>query len=368
MHQLMRRVAMALALPLAVGAPVVLLAGPAQAVPPMIALTPNANPSVYGQPIRVVASVFFGEESNPVTDGSIQFVVDGVEQGPPVHLDSTGHATSPALVDEGGLPLDVTVGSDFYAVSADFFPDPSSVYDEVTGQAAYQQRVNEAGTTTAILASPTSIVADVTGRLPGGVQTGAVKPTGPVAFKLNGTPIGTADLVNGQATLNVAAPTGAPRTITATYAGDTDDRYLGSQQSLTRSDPTMTARVLSRLPRSKSGWYRTAVDVWFKCDPAGSELVLDCPQNVRLRESGRGQSVSRTILAQDGGAAAVTVTGIDIDRVKPVITVNGDSCTATDKLSGVRGRCHMKIAPNGLYRAIAHDRAGNRAVVRGVLD
>jgi len=85
MTKLMRRVAAGLALPLVIGAPAVLLASPAQAAPPMVTLTPNANPSVYGQEIRVVAQASDGE-TNPVTSGSIQFVVEGVDQGAPVHL------------------------------------------------------------------------------------------------------------------------------------------------------------------------------------------------------------------------------------------------------------------------------------------
>ena len=51
-----------------------------------------------------------------------------------------------------------------------------------------------------------------------------------------------------------------------------------------------------------------------------------------------------------------------------MITVKGRGCSATDKLSGVKGRCKMKIAANGHFVAIARDRAGNRAVTRGILD
>ena len=63
MHQLMRRVALGLTLPLVVGAPVLLLAGPAHAVgtPTDVTLTSPANPSVYGQEVRVTAHVTVAE-------------------------------------------------------------------------------------------------------------------------------------------------------------------------------------------------------------------------------------------------------------------------------------------------------------------
>ena len=51
-----------------------------------------------------------------------------------------------------------------------------------------------------------------------------------------------------------------------------------------------------------------------------------------------------------------------------MITVDGRSCTATDKLSGVKGTCHLHVAKDGSHRAVAIDKAGNRAVERGVLD
>ena len=126
--------------------------------------------------------------------------------------------------------------------------------------------------------------------------------------------------------------------------------------------------MLSTFPKSKSGWYHTPVDIWFICKPQGSELVEDCPVDTSLNQSGKDQSVTRTIRAVDGGSATLTISGIDIDRDKPVIKVNGRSCTATDKLSGVKGKCHMEIAKNGTTRRSRTDKAGNRAVKRGILD
>ena len=361
MKKLMRRVAVGLALPLVIGAPVVLLAEPAQAspVPVTITLTRSApSPSVYGQEILVTAQVTDG--GNPVSAGTIEFVVDGFEQGPPMPLGADGKATSAPLVDEGGLPLDITVGSDFYLVQANFYPTDPMVYNE--GTQSYQQFVDKAGSSTAVLTTATTLVADLAGQLPGGTQANSFKPSGTVTFSVGGAPVGSAPVAaNGRATFNYVLPTGGPRTVYAAYSGD--DRYTASMDSLTRVDPEITARVLSKFPPSKSGWYRTPVDVLFTCRPHGSELAEDCPLQVTLKKSDEDQSVSRTIHAVDGGAATVVVDDIDIDRDKPEVSIVNGKCKATDKLSGVK-TCKLRSLGDGHFIAIAIDKAGNRAVVR----
>ena len=366
MHQLMRRVALGLTLPLVVGAPALLLAVPAHAVgtPTDVTLTSPANPSVYGQEVRVTAHVTVAESEQVVTAGSIQFRADAVEIGDPVHLDAAGNATSAPLFGESG-PLEVTIGSDFRNVTAEFIPD--NPMDFGSDSASVQQRVEPSGATMAILPSATTLVADLSGAFPGGVQQGSARPSGTVHFFVGGQDLpAQVDPNTGRATINHVLAPGQAQTVTASYSGD--GRYTGTSEQLVRNDPTLQARVLSIFPKSKSGWYHTPVDIWFICKPAGSELVEECPTDLSLKQSGKDQSVTRTIRAADGGSATLTISGIDIDRDKPVIKVNGRSCTATDKLSGVKGKCHMKIAQDGSYRAIANDKAGNRAVKRGILD
>jgi hypothetical protein len=364
MKKLMRRVAVVLALPLVVGAPVVLLAGPAQAaVTPGITLTQTANPSVYGQEVRVTAALTNGE-GVAANAGSIQFVVDGVEQGPLVPVGADGKAISPPLFDEGGLPLDITIGSDFYAVQAQFFPTNPMDYNETN--ASYQQRVDKAGSTLAVLPSATTIVADLAGQLPGGVQFGSIKPSGTVAFTVDGAPVGSAPVsAEGRATLSYTVPPGAARIVGASYAGD--DRYTASSHAMTRYDPSITARLLSRFPKSRSGWYSAPVEVLFFCRSQGSELTADCPLEVTLRKSGADQSVTQTVRAVDGGAATVVVAGIDIDRDDPEVSIVNGKCKATDELSGVKS-CKLRRTADGAHLlAIATDKAGNRATARGEL-
>jgi hypothetical protein len=367
MHQLMRRVALGMTLPLVVGAPVVLLAGPAFAEGMTeTTVTLPAPSAVYGQEVHATATVT-AYPSTPVSDGTVQFYVrhDGVSEEPwqvgsAVPLTASGTAISPALTMSDGTPLDVD--ATLYEVSADYQP---GTYDPSSGFSANDLQITKAASSVAVLPTATTLVADVTGAFPGGIQANSIKPIGAVEFKVNGAVVGSNDLVNGKATLNHVLAAG-PQTVTATYTGD--DQYTGTSEALVRKDPILGARVLSTFPKSKSGWYHTPVDIWFICKPQGSELVEDCPVDTSLNQSGKNQSVTRTIRAVDGGSATLTISGIDIDRDKPVIKVNGRSCTATDKLSGVKGKCRMEIAKNGHYTAVAKDKAGNRAVKRGILD
>jgi hypothetical protein len=368
MHQLMRRAALGLALPLVVGAPVVLLPSPAHAMDPVVHVITSEEASLYGQIVTATAEVTDGEA--PVVNGFVQFTISRPSHqdapfGDPIPLDSTGKATTPPLTQVDGRPLEVSGGiSDTWSIGAVYYeePDmPTPFADTVTLD------VSKAGSSLAVLPTATTLVADLNGELPGGALETSLRPDGgAVHFVVDGVEAGTNDAVNGTATLDYVLPPGS-HTISASYTGD--DHYLpASPTSATRKDPLLTARVLSFYPKTRSGWYGSAVEVWFVCRPQGSELVEDCPEEVTLRKSGKDQSVTQTIHAVDGGFATVTVSGIDIDRVKPKIKINGRTCSATDKLSGLKGGCRMTIGANGHYRAVAVDKAGNRAVKRGVLD
>ena len=210
MHQLLRRVALGLTLPLAVGAPVVFLAESAHAaVTPSVTFTSPANPSKYGEEVRLSAHVWVGEVNNNVTAGSIQFRVDSVEIGNPVHLNAAGNAVSAPIYDEGGV-LDVTIGSDFYLATAEFIPDDPMVYDGANAS-PIQQRVDPAASSLAILPSATQLVADLSGAFPGGVQAGSAPPSGSVHFFVGGQDLPAAvDPNTGRATLNHIAAARAP--------------------------------------------------------------------------------------------------------------------------------------------------------------
>jgi hypothetical protein len=85
----------------------------------------------------------------------------------------------------------------------------------------------------------------------------------------------------------------------------------------------ITAKITSAHPKTKSGWYRSAVTVTFSCKAGSAPLKTPCPHPVTLGKSAAAQSVSRTVSDTDGGIASITVSPINIDLKAPVVKVAG---------------------------------------------
>jgi hypothetical protein len=175
--------------------------------------------------------------------------------------------------------------------------------------------------------------------------------------------VGTAALHDGAATLDHAVEPGATRTVSATYDGDS--QFTGSSASTARMDPELIGHLSSRHPKSRYGWYRSPVTVSFTCVAHGKALTGPCPAPVTLSHDGGGQSVTRSITADDGGAATAVVKDISIDRAAPRVRVairrGTPRCEARDGGSGVASCRLAATTRNGVahYRAVAIDRAGN---------
>jgi hypothetical protein len=333
---------------------------------PVVNLSAGVNPSVYGQSTIALAAV---TPSNLA--GSVQFSVNGNDVGSPVTVNA-GTASSPPLTDAGD-PLSPTDN----VVAATF--TPTDTVDYTTASNNYDQVVDKDTALMTMLVKPSTLTANVTAQTPG-----AGTPTGSVTFSVDGTPVGTADLVDGTATLSDTVPAGSSHTVSAAYSGDAD--FAASSTSGSRVDPTITATVTSAHPKTSFGWYNSPVTVSFTCTVNGAPLTVACPAPVTLTTSMGGQSVTRTINATDGGAATVVVNSLNIDRVKPHVTVHGPSshaiyegtapalhCVATDALSGI-STCTTSIAGSAPserdmttvhYTATATDKAGNTATVHG---
>ncbi len=229
--------------------------------------------------------------------------------------------------------------------------------------------VSQAATLTGVSVLPKQIVARVAIQSPG-----AGAPTGSVDFYVGGSIVGSAPVLEGAARLAHVVPAGSAREVAAAYSGDGD--FLGSSESTTRRDPRVTAIVTSAKPKSGQGWYRTPVKVSFRCAPHGAPLTAACPSPVTLRASRAGQSVSRTVMATDGGIATASVSGIDVDRRTPRVRIAGvkagrtylgrapkPRCVAQDSLSGI-STCTLRRHVSGVstrWTALATDAAGNQA-------
>ncbi|SDS05777.1 40-residue YVTN family beta-propeller repeat-containing protein [Nocardioides scoriae] len=313
------------------------------------------------------ASVVFGDsttataEVGATRDGAVQFTVDGDPVGSAVAVAPDGTATSPDLTD-------LAVGA--HPVGAVFSPTDENRYAPATA-APQTLTVDEAATTTTLTVTGSDLTAQVAP-----VAPGSGEPTGTVRFLVAGTEVGQDSLEDGEATLAHQVPAGATRQVAAVYDGD--GSFAGSSDSSSRQDPTVTTSTTStRAPRH--GWYSAPVTVDFRCQPTSGALTEPCPAPVTLAAEGAGQSVTRTVLATDGGATTVVVGGIDIDTTRPTVELTGvragatyfaagpdAACRSTDRLSGVES-CTVARTTRGrkvTYVATATDRAGNTSSTR----
>ena len=126
-----------------------------------------------------------------------------------------------------------------------------------------------------------------------------------------------------------------------------------------------------------AGWFNAPVQFTFTCADAISG-VASCPAAVTLSE-GANQSVSGTVTDNAGRTASTSVSNVNIDTTKPLVTYSGNTtpytvdqtvhitCTATDALSGVAtDTCVDITGPAWSFglgvttrTASATDRAGN---------
>lgn len=256
--------------------------------------------------------------------GTVQFVLDGVETGSAVTVQSDGTVTGPSLSDlDGGL----------HTLEAHFTSAPDGAFVTATDEISFV--VERAPTTTGVSIGQGSVIATVDGGS-AGVATGGV------VFSIDGTLVGEAPLVDGVATYT--GPTGGSDSVAgAVYSGSRD--FAGSSGSTARLDPTIVASYSSASDPS-NGWYAGPVTVTFTCT-AGSAPV-DCPAAVVLDTDGAGQTLTRTVTAEDGGMGSTTTAPIDIDQTAPTARVakvkhgrayKGSAptavCEGSDSLSGV---------------------------------
>jgi hypothetical protein len=163
---------------------------------------------------------------------------------------------------------------------------------------------------------------------------------------------------------------------------------LGSDSVTVKIDKT--APTIGGAPTTSpnaNGWYSGPVTVHYTCADQGpvQSGIATCPANDVKSTNGAGQSSTGTAVDNAGNAASATVSGINIDTVKPAITMNGLkaiftlgestvlSCSATDSDgSGVDGPCTVAVTggnANGVgtfsFTATAKDKAGNTATLTG---
>lgn len=148
----------------------------------------------------------------------------------------------------------------------------------------------------------------------------------------------------GPTVINYDTP-GKTLTCEATSAGG-----MSSQSVTIKRDATAPTISGSASPAPNgSGWNNTNVAVSFSCSDAPSG-VASCEPDLTLSSEGAGLSASGTAVDNAGNSASATVSGINIDKTAPTVSVTGVTngaeyllgsvvpaagCDTTDGLSGV---------------------------------
>ncbi|HEY3367324.1 MAG TPA: hypothetical protein VGK74_19885 [Symbiobacteriaceae bacterium] len=171
---------------------------------------------------------------------------------------------------------------------------------------------------------------------------------------------------------------GANQSVSGTV---TDKAGNTASTTVTGINLDLTAPTISGAtdrPANGAGWYNSDVTVSFSCSD-GTSGIASCAAPVTLTGEGASQSASGMAVDNAGNTASTTVSGIDIDLTKPVVTYTGNAqaytvdqtvsitCTAADALSGVASdTCTNVTGPaysfelgNNSRSALATDKAGN---------
>ena len=319
-----------------------------------IAVDPDGDTTglTFGDDVPVFALIT--SPDGPAPGGLVQFTLDNQAIGDPVAVADDGVAQVPDLQN---------VDAGLHTLRAEFGSEPAGMFAPASGQTSFV--VAQAPTTTEVTVQPGSITAVVSaGPLP--------TPTGLVQFALNGQDLGSAPLVDGTAVLETDTTVAHDATVSGLYGGGAN--YLPSAGSTARKDPEVTTTVTALGGAAPvAGWYRSPVTVSFDC-VAGSAPVT-CPEPVVLDQEGAGQTVTRSVLAEDGGLTVVTAGPVSIDLTAPTAKVTGvaegkvyngptraPTCEASDALSGLAS---CTLTTTGQFpgvqvtTATAVDQAGN---------
>ena len=195
------------------------------------ALAPSKNPTVFGQAVSFTASV---SSTIGTPTGTVTFL-DGASAIGTATLDSTGAATFTT----SGL----IVGN--HAIAASYSGDSNF---NASSSSSITQIVNPDVPTVAISVSPNPslfgqpVIATATVRA---TAPGSGTPTGTMTFLDGLTSLGTANLVNRQASFTTSALTSGPHSIMATYAGDGSFSQNSAVTGLTVNKASTTTSVIS---------------------------------------------------------------------------------------------------------------------------
>jgi len=183
----------------------------------------NANPSVFGQPVGLTATVSSGS-GTPFSPPQVTYL-DGVSNLATINLNGSGQATvTDAAFTIGTHPITVN-----YPGNTTFASCTSAIVNQVVNQAGTTAVVTTSGTPS-VFGQGVTFTATITANAPG-----AGTPTGTVTFMDGVSTLGTGTLGSGTATFTTSALAIGGHSITAVYGGDAD--FNGS------TSPALTQNV-----------------------------------------------------------------------------------------------------------------------------
>jgi MYXO-CTERM domain-containing protein len=269
-------------------------------------LTSSANPSVFGQPVVLTATVAL-TSPNPglPAPGNVQFF-DGATLLGTAAVNASGVAT---LVVSG-----FSVATHSLTATYAQAPAPGAgdlVYLTSTSTPALAQLVDQSGTTTSVSSStnPSAIGSSVTFTATvAALAPGAGTPTGTVTFSSDGIPFATGVTLdaNGQATTSTTALALGAHAITVSYSGDTNFAPSVTNPALTQTvTATGTAITIVANPASPSTFgqavtFTVTLSSLTGGTPTGTVIFRDGPL-ATSPQIGTTQTVSA------GGTAAITI-------------------------------------------------------------
>jgi hypothetical protein len=184
------------------------------------ALTVNANPAVFSQPLTFTATVTPVSSGLVTPTGGVRFTIDGVPQ-PIISLVNGQASFSTAALGVGSHTVTVTyLGDNFFNASS----------------GNLSETVNPDGTNTTVASSANPAVFGQTVTLTATVSAaspGAATPTGTVSFAIDGGAPQTVALSGGSATYTTSELAVGNHTVSVAYGGD--GNFSGSTASFTQA-------------------------------------------------------------------------------------------------------------------------------------
>jgi hypothetical protein len=272
-------------------------------------LGPSVNPSSYGQSVTLTAKV-------AATSGST------VPTGKVTFKNGSTVLSSVSLVNGSAAYTTATLAAGSSSVSATYGGDSNFS----TSSATLTQVVNQATTATTLSSTPnpSSLSQNVTFTA---VVTGAYQGTvsGSVTFMNGQASLGSAPIANGKATLSNAFTAGGTDSITAVYAGDSNNQgsTSGAVSQVVNSDPTTTTLSSSGSPAF------VGQAVTFTATVTSSYGAIPDGEMVTFYSSGASIGTANT----KRGAAAFTTSTLTAGAHSITATYAGDSSylTSTSK-------------------------------------